>query len=496
MTKKSAPYIPRVLTSRQWFWFLLILGLATRLPLLSNSTTENTDGILNLTYFSPDLVDTPRFCILPGYPLMLWVGTHLGLNGILWGRVLAMIASLLFLIPLWRLCRRWMSVEMSGMVSLMALFSPLLWQWSLRVMADTWLLLAFWAGLERLCVAYVDKNERVWVEACLWGALAAFVRPEGFLLAPWILWILFKINKPMIWKGVFFFFLLWAIPIIFLGARFSTIFLAYQEGLGIAGGISEMDSPLLNFAQHLYAYMTQPAFVFTPLLFLLALGGLWRMAWFKSPVGQAWRRIIFPVCSLVFLSRLIPTAYQDRYLLLLLPLFLVSAGMELETLFLDWKRRRGEFKAMVLKNSLLTFGLLYQILFSMLVIAYQSDSFGDLQRSAQFLKTLPVNAVIYSDEIPKTQYWAGRPIRPQILPFNPMPGDYLVLHSFYTPRLGFVDRTLKDRYGAEILHSDSSVIIPILTDLMTDPTLQNRVGATAFRFDPQFFQSVLYQIHR
>jgi hypothetical protein len=498
--KPVPPYKPRAFTDEQmtriWFWFLLVLGLATRLSLLTNNATENTDGILNLTYFSPDRVPTPRFVLLPGYPMLLWVGQQLGLNEIIWGRLWASLAGMLFLWPLWRLARRWMSVEMTGMVCLMGLFSPLLWQWSLRVMADTTLLLCFWACLERLCAAYIEKEERAWIEACLWGAGAALARPEGFLLLPWLLGIGWHLRDRVAFKNPLLLLLVWAVPLLFLAPHLTTIFSAYQEGLGLTTGAQRLDNPAANMAEHLYAYMTQPAYVFTPLLFLLALGGLWRMGWLKSPAGKAWRRIIFPVGGLLLITRLIPAAYQDRYLLLFLPLFLVSAGYELETLFLEWKKKRGDLQAMILKNGLLTFGLLYQALFSMVVIAYQTDSFGDIRRSGEFLKTLPPNAVIYSDELPKTYYWAGRPIQPLILPFNPQPGDYLLLHSFYTPRLGFVDETLKARHGAEILYTNQSSVVPLLTDVMMEPSVQNRVAATGFRFQTQTFESVLYQMRR
>ncbi|MGH7739053.1 MAG: ArnT family glycosyltransferase [bacterium] len=494
--KASRSFKPRVFTDDQltriWFCFLLILGVATRAALLSNNAAPNTDSILNLTYFSPDRVPTPRFILLPGYPMLLWVGQQLGLNGILWGRVLASLAGLVFLWPLWRLARRWMSVEMTGMVCLMGLFSPLLWQWSLRVMADTLLLLCFWACLERLVTASLEQNEKAWVEACLWGAGAAMARPEGFLLAPWLLAVGWRLRNRAEIRNPLLMGLVWAVPLIFFWPRLRIILQAYQEGLGIAG-----PNPIGNLARHLYVYMTQPAYVFTPLLFLLALGGLWRMSWFKSPVGSAWRRILFPVCFLLFLSRLFLVAYQDRYLLIFLPIFLVAAGYELEVLYLDWKKSRGKTPAMVLKNGLLTLGLIYQVLFSMVVIADQTDSFGDIRRSGEYLKSLPPQAVIYSDELPKTEYWAGREIKPLILPFNPRPGDYLLLHSFYTPRLvGFVNQTLLDRFGAEVLYTNNSSVVPLLTDVMTDPSVQNRVAATGFRFQPQNFESVLYRIRR
>src|SRR5258708_34312070 len=136
-TKERSFFIPRQLTAAQWFWFLTVIGLLVRLPMLRQAAAETTDGILCLTYFSPDLASTPRFVILPGYPVLLWIGLHLGLPDWLWGRLLSTAAGLLFLIPLWKFSRRWLPMEMSGIVCFMALFSPLLWQWSLEIMPDT-----------------------------------------------------------------------------------------------------------------------------------------------------------------------------------------------------------------------------------------------------------------------------------------------------------------------------------------------------------------------
>src|SRR5579871_3657415 len=116
----------RVLTEKQWIWFVVVIAFLTRWPLLGSSTAEGTDGILCLTYFAKDFVVTPRFVILPGYPVLLLLGQWLGLQGIVWGRVISCLFGLLFLIPLWRYARRWMGVEMTAMTCLMALFSPLL----------------------------------------------------------------------------------------------------------------------------------------------------------------------------------------------------------------------------------------------------------------------------------------------------------------------------------------------------------------------------------
>jgi len=39
------------------------------------------------------------------------------------------------------------------------------------------------------------------------------------------------------------------------------------------------------------------------------------------------------------------------------------------------------------------------------------------------------------------------------------------------------------------------MVVPLLTDVMEDPNLQNRTTATAFRFAPQFFRSQVFLIH-
>ncbi|HXL72054.1 MAG TPA: glycosyltransferase family 39 protein, partial [bacterium] len=203
----------RHLTEPQWFWFIAVIGLLTRLPLLTLSSAETTDGILSLTYFSKDFVATPRFIIMPGYPFLLWLGHAFGSDEWLWGRGISCLAGLLFLIPLWRFSRRWMDVEMTAMTCLIALFSPLLWQWSLKVMPDTTFLLFFWWSLERLTTVYIEKRSRAWWEACLTGMAAACVRPEGFILLPWILALEIQVSDGKGWIRKLFVLFLWAVPL-------------------------------------------------------------------------------------------------------------------------------------------------------------------------------------------------------------------------------------------------------------------------------------------
>jgi hypothetical protein len=487
----------RHLTENQWFWFVAVIGLLTRLPLLGLSGSENTDGILSLTYFSKDFVATPRFVILPGYPLLLQLGAWLGLGGIFWGRIISCVAGLLILIPLWRYARRWMGVEMSAMVCLMALFSPLLWQWSLKVMPDTTFLLLFWWSLERLTAAYLDRSPRAWIEACLTAVAAACVRPEGLLLLPWILVLESRITHGRSWIRKAIFLASWALPLFLVREKVFLLFSAYREGAGLTTASVPEGFPFFNFVYHFYAYLTQPFYVFTPLVYIFAILGLAKMMGREDDLGQSFRRIHVQLFAILFISRLVPVTYQDRHLMPFLPILVVAAGYQLETFLNQLKYPPNSMPYHFIKNGLLAVTLLYSAVFSSAAIGGQMDSFGDIKRSAEFLKTLPANAVIYSDEIPKTQYWAGRTVT--LLdysqkPFMPHPGEYVILHSFYTPRINAVGDNMTARFGAALIHVDNSVVEPVMTDLMQDPHLQNRILATNYRFDPQFFTSVVYEI--
>ncbi len=492
----SKEWKPRILTAAHWFWFLLFMGVVTRLPLLRMAAAETTDGVYSLTYFSPHFVPNERFVLFPGYPFLLFLGQCMGATGWILGRWVSALAGLLFLLPLWRFSRRWMSTEMSGLVCTMALFSPLLWQWSLKVMPDVFFLLFFWLALERLTAAEADQHPGAWITASLTAAVAACTRPEGYLLLPWIWAVGEGLEKRTLWPRRLMTLLVWAGPMYLLLPKFMTILEAYREGAGTASGLSGHHLFFLNFMEHLYTYLTQPAFVFTPLIYGAAILGIGKMANREGAEGNAFRRVILQVYMVLFLSRLFPTAYQDRYLLPFLPLVAVAAGYQLDLFFIRWKEPHRPIYKLLLKNTLLTVMLAWSVIYSAAVIIAQYDSFGDIKRSAEYLNTLPPDAVIYSDEIPKTQYWSGRNPILVTLPFNPPKGAYVALHSFYTDRLSFVDVNMRERLGAVVLRQDKSMVVPLLTDLMEDPTLQNRFEATAFRFRPQFFTSLIYHIEK
>ncbi|HVZ79514.1 MAG TPA: glycosyltransferase family 39 protein [bacterium] len=496
---RSKPYVPREFSSRQWVWFLLGLGLVLRIPLLKLATAETTDGVLCLSYFSSGFAPGERFVLFPGYPFLLALGQRIGIEGWLWGRILSSLSSLLLLVPLWNFARRWMSLEMTGVVCAMTLLSPLLWFWSVKVMPDVLFLFLFWMGIERLAAAYADRSATAWWWGTAAAALSACTRPEGFLLIPWVVLTAERVGKeggP--WRRLAEM-LLWAGPLWLLKPKFFTILDAYREGLGVGQSGPSGQIRFLNVVEHFYAYLSQPVYVFTPLVYWFAILGLGNMSRRNDAQGEAFRKVILQVFALLFLTRLFPSAYQDRYLMPFLPLVLVAAGVHLENFFDHWKAPGKPIQNLFWKNGILAFCLGWTALYSSAALISQSDSFGDVKRASEFLRTLPKDAVIQSDEVPKTSFWSGRQVvRMSYLtensPFQPSIGDYVVLHSVYTPRLGFVDQNMRDRFGAVLIHRDDSMVVPLLTDLMEDQKLQNRVGATAFRFEPQFFTTLVYRV--
>jgi hypothetical protein len=135
------------------------------------------------------------------------------------------------------------------------------------------------------------------------------------------------------------------------------------------------------------------------------------------------------------------------------------------------------------------------MVFAIAVLVVQRDSFGDLRRNAEFLRFLPADARVFSDEIIKTSFWSGRPLEfwdPSQQ--NLRSGDFLVFHTFYTPRLSWLENTLHENHQLEPVRSDGSYVVPLLTDLMEDPALQNRPRAVSYRFEPQIFNTRMYRV--
>jgi hypothetical protein len=473
-------------------WVVLgIVGVLTRLLFLHWFTTELTDGVLCLTYFKSHLYEIPRFVVFPGYPALVALGAVLGFQVETWGRILSALFGFLTLVPIWRLSRRWASVEISFLVCLAYLLSPLTWMWSLRVMSDTVFLFLFWYAVERL-LSFEESPDLKKTMALFFCALGSFlVRPEGAFLVLFAVLLLCKKREYRGW-GMGLLFSATALgfltPMRFL---FSHVLGAFEEGT------VGLESPFPHLLGNFLVYITQPAWVFSPILFFLAVGGVFLALGLSSETGRFWRRRALWLLSVFLLFKLAPTNYQDRHLFVFLPAVCVFAALKLQSLEDAWRMRCTETNMLLRRNGLAGLMLCFLAIFSIAVLVLQKDAFGDVFRSAQYLKTLPPKSVIYSDEQFKTEYFSKRTVsvwNSEIRRLNP--GDYLVFHTLYTPRLNWLEQTLRRHFEMELVHQDTSYVVPLLTDLMMDPKLQNRSQAVSSRFEAQYFETKIFRVIR
>ena len=479
------------MTEKTAWAVLFSVGLLTRFPFLHWFTSELTDGVLCITYFQSRLYEIPRFVILPGYPALVSMGAGLGLPAETWGSTLSVLFGLWAMVPIWRLARRWVSVEISFLVCLSYLLSPLVWMWSLRVMPETLFLFLFWYAVERSVSIEEapDFKKATILSVCVLGAF--LVRPEGVLLVLFAVFLLWRNSKYRVWGFVL---LLFTTALGFLPPMrilFSHMMGAFQEGA------VEVETPYVHMLGNLWVYITQPAWVFSPILYFLALGGVFVSIGSSDETSRFWKRRLLPLLGIILLLKMVPTNYQDRHLLLFLPAVCILAGLKLQKMEDAWRLRCSEYGLLMRRNGLAALMLGFLTVFSTSVLVLQKDTFGDVFRNAKYLKTLPSNAVVYSDEQIKTEYVSQRPIRvwnPEIRNLNP--GDYLVFHTFNTPRLWRLEQTLTRHFEMEWVHHDTSYVVPLLTDLMMDPRLQNRSQATAERFETQYFETNIYRVVR
>jgi hypothetical protein len=286
----------------------------------------------------------------------------------------------------------------------------------------------------------------------------------------------------------------WVPALVLLAYRMNCLLSAYQEGLRWGEDASGFLSPVLNVIVHLYVYITQAPYLVTPIIFCFSLGGLWTLV--HRPT-LAIRRAVVPmaiVLGLLLLSRLIPTLYHDRHQLPFIPLWILLSAIGFQKMSDAWDRRFKGKRGMLFKNGIALVALSVEIVFSLACLTFQRDSFVDLKRGAEYLRRLPMNARVLSDEIPKTKYWARR----EVLPWMPETiletGSYLVIHSFYTKRDQLLVNRLREIRGAETLFLEESYVTPLLSDLMEDANVQNRPSLIGRRFETQCFRTWVLRI--
>jgi hypothetical protein len=264
---------------------------------------------------------------------------------------------------------------------------------------------------------------------------------------------------------------------------------AYEEGLRMGGGPFGLLIPCINVLEHLYVYLTQTPYLVTPLVFCFSLGGLWVLLHRPSLSIRRAMGPVLIVLGLLFASRLVPTLYQDRHQLPFIPFWILLAAIGFQKTVDAWRLRWKGERFLLLKNGTVLAVLAFEVVFSIACFSFQRESFADLRHGAEFLRQLPPEARIFTDEFPKTYYWAKRDLTPWQPNMRLPEGAYLVLHSFYTKRDRLLVSRLMENYQARVVFYEESAVTPLLSDLMEEAAYQNRTALVGMRFETQDFRT-------
>ena len=494
---------------------LILLGIASRIFLLSWFRGEYTDGIVQIQLFENRNTFFP-----PLYPLLIgWVQIVVQ-DPILAGRLVSLLASTLVLIPLYHLARRLFDDRVAWWAGWFYLAAAVPNRWSLRVMSDSLFafffmvgLLAFICSMEKpsattianlpkkmtkeFTLALSRSRLRRWLYLLIAAAgLATLTRYQGLALLPLILVSMVRNRKGYTkWEGLETTIALipWGFSIAWIGLR------GFGHTAQFTGRVHTA------FSQTLLAYwdMAETFILFLPYVLTLPVFGLLIAGFCFKANSVMIQTARWTVIYLLLLWLPVHAAFQSfqyRYFLPLIPLMLLFAGRGVVGLldFFQSRRWKGAIGIAVLM-------LIQSFLFSGAVIYFQRNAFADFTEVGQLiaegnLKGGRIFASEFNGSYPtnlKLAFWSGKEISP--FPsfgkgvFNP--GDYVILSNSYNP-LEQSHALLSEFYRFEVVHQTQRYsLIPLLPDIMVSPR-----GATsqpicmAYRFHEQLYYSYVIRI--
>lgn len=453
------------------FLFTLIL----RLLFLNWNSAEYTDGIQDICMLSPKLYLGIAEFHPPLYSFLIQIFNLFLSNPETSAKLISIFSGTLILLPIYFLAKRIYNEKVGYYATLLYSVTPLALRWNIRVMTYSLFSLLFLASILYF-IKFYDKRRKIdLILFTFVSGLAALTRYQGLVFLLLLFGVYFLYIKE---KGIksalstLYGWSSWLILIFWISRHGFAQVGVYKYRLGMEGSIfralSMFEVYIISFP---YA-LTYPVFV-------LGCYGL-----YKSNLGEEKGRLFNKLFYLLLIIWLIAHClfldFETRHFLALTPLFLILSGLGIDSL----NRRRGK--------SLLATCLIISFLFSISVLGFQRDMFGDIKRSALYVKENLSQEKIFSDEYPKTTFWSGSKIE-RYEQGKIKPGSYLVLHSFYTD----LDRELaflRARYKIKPVYTTNSFIRPLLPDIMSSPPLTNHPGWMIFKYHRQNFKSIIIKI--
>jgi len=522
-------------TDRKILLLFVTVSLVLRLACLNLNSAEYTDGILQITAFDYGFTFWPPVYTVAAKAVGLLVG-----NLEQAAKLISIVSSTLLIVPLF-----WLTVRLAGRsaaiyASLFYMTNPIAARWSIRVMSDSlFALLFFWSAvlflhiLESKPGQETNDGERkparlpwaAFVAACLMAPLATLTRYQGILLLPLEFLALkaFLARRggmdilPMNSHGqdargtknkfaiTLMVVLPWLLALTWLGEHYAAHErqIVERTGLSLAETLVSYWNLAESFLLFLPYFLTIPVFV----LFIVGLGLFWGsapssgveqmepvVARRSNPIRRTFGWSFLAFAALILAIQSVFGAFQERYLLPLVPFMMVFVGAAAAR----WEKNAGKRLAVV--RTALVLVICYCFAWTSAVLILQREAFGDIKQAARYCATLPPQARIFSNEfyrpdMPaiKMSFWSGRRVE-GFRGSEPLAkGDYLCLHSVYGD-LNEQIAEVRKRYDCKDVEWFEASIVPLLPDIMEIPGTHPNPLAWVFRYHRQRFRTVVLQI--
>ncbi len=422
-------------------WLIFLLTLASRLVFIHFNAAEHTDAIWQMTLFqnSTDLY-------LPLYPAVIWCVNLVCHNLELAGKLVSMLAGALLVLPLYKITERVFSKSAALAVLGLYLLSPEFIRWDVRISGDSLFVFFFLWGLGTWLHFYHNRDKGSLGSLIFVAGLASLTRFEGMSFLGLILLALVLYIKERKKEKASLPFALSFLPWLLL------YFWVHLRGFAF-GGWYELGWGWGNLyaLQQLARYMGGILVVLTLPVFFLACYGLGQ----SLKEGNKTQRVLvwsfFYFLLLWAVSRAYMIVFTTRYFLPILAVLLIFAGAGL-----------ASFKLRA-KTTLLCLCLVFNLVFTVVFMWSEKDFFGDIKRSAVFIKDNLPKAVVASDEQVKVPFWMGRPVASLDGPVLTKGTTHVVLHSYYSDLTKAVS-LLQQHYRLKVVDREISQVCLLLPD--------------------------------
>lgn len=453
---------------------VFLFSLALRLLFLNWNSAEYTDGIQDIYMLSPNYLGMGEFHP-PLYSFLIQIFNLIFSHPEMSAKLVSILSGTLALFPIYFLAKRIYNERVGYYATLLYSVTPLALRWNIRVATYSPFSLLFLVSLLYF-IKFYDKRRRIDLTLFTFlSGLAALTRYQGLVFLLFLFWAYFFYIKE---KGIkstlstLYGWGSWLILIFWISRHGFAQAGTYKYRLGMEGSIFRA---LIMFE----AYLISFPYILTYPVFILACYGLYKSNR-EGEKERLFNKLFYLLLIIWLIAHSLFLDFETRYFLEIVPLFLILAGLGIDSL----NRRRGK--------SLLATCLIISFLFSICVLGFQRDMFGDIKRSALYVKENLSQERIFSDEYVKTAFWSGSEI--EIYGQEKIEsGSYLVLHSFYTD----LDREiafLEARYRIEPIYTTNSSIRPLLPDIMSSPPLTHHPGWIIFKYYRQNFKSIIVKV--